>query len=80
MRPSDAPPSEDVVPEPATRAGDYDNFHTGRGGQGNVHKEKYGGHSSPDRGKEGLGDKVKHLFGKDKHKEESPLKQGENAE
>jgi hypothetical protein len=37
-----------------------------RGGGGNVYKEKYGGHSSAP--KEGLGDKVKHLFGKD-HKE-----------
>jgi len=41
-------PSEEIVPESATRIGgaDYDNFHTGRGGQGNIHKEKYGGHSS----------------------------------
>lgn len=41
-------PSEEVIPESATRIGgsDQDNFHTGRGGQGNIHKEKYGGHSS----------------------------------
>jgi len=48
----------------------YDNFHTGRGGGGNVYKEKYGGHSGPQDGqeKEGLGEKikgeVKGLFGK----------------
>ena len=41
-------PSEEIVPESATRAagGDYSDFHTGRGGQGNIHKEKYGGHST----------------------------------
>ncbi|USW54932.1 hypothetical protein Slin15195_G082510 [Septoria linicola] len=75
-------PSEEVVPESATRTagGDYDNFHTGRGGQGNVYKEKYGGHStakeqaaagvrnSPKVGpqKEGLLEKVKHAVGLDK--------------
>ena len=45
-----------------------------RGGAGNEHREKYGGHSkSPSR--ERLSDKVKHLLHKDKdHKhEESPL-------
>lgn len=37
-------PSQEVVPESATRVeqpgGAYDNYHTGRGGEGNVHKEK----------------------------------------
>ncbi|KAG9677885.1 hypothetical protein KCV03_g2153, partial [Aureobasidium melanogenum] len=65
--------SEDVIPEPAMRnSAGYDNFHTGRGGEGNIYKEKYGGHSAPtqEKGKEqqhekeSLGDKVKHLFGK----------------
>ncbi|THW05080.1 hypothetical protein D6C84_00299 [Aureobasidium pullulans] len=64
--------SEDVIPEPAMRnSAGYDNFHTGRGGEGNVYKEKYGGHSNPqdkEKEKQGeketLGDKVKHLFGK----------------
>jgi hypothetical protein len=45
-----------------------------RGGGGNVHKEKYGGHShSPER--KGLGDKVKHALGLDKDKKHdgSPL-------
>ncbi|KAH0292411.1 hypothetical protein M436DRAFT_78888 [Aureobasidium namibiae CBS 147.97] len=63
--------SEDVIPEPAMRnAAGYDNFHTGRGGEGNIYKEKYGGHSAAPAqekekdNKESLGDKVKHLFGK----------------
>lgn len=51
----------------------HENFHTGRGGGGNVHKEKYGGHSSrremeeaegKEGGKEGVVEKVKGLFGK----------------
>jgi hypothetical protein len=49
--------------------------HLQRGGQGNVYKEKYGGHShSPER--KGLGDKVKHALGIDKDKkpeQPSPL-------
>lgn len=40
-----------------------------RGGEGNVHKEKYGGHTHSQE-KEGtaekIGDKVKHLLGMDK--------------
>ncbi|KAI4730762.1 hypothetical protein E4T49_01252 [Aureobasidium sp. EXF-10728] len=63
--------SEDVIPEPAMRnSAGYDNFHTGRGGEGNIYKEKYGGHSSApvqekeEKPHESLGDKVKHLFGK----------------
>lgn len=53
-----------------------------RGGEGNVYKEKYGGHSGPPRhekhekthqDKESLGDKVKHLFGMDgKKRGDSP--------
>jgi hypothetical protein len=47
-----------------------------RGGEGNVYKEKYGGHShSPER--KGLGDKIKqalHMDGKDnKPADSSPL-------
>jgi len=63
--------SEDIIPETAMRAPgpQYDNFHTGRGGGGNVYKEKYGGHSGPQDG-EGEGalgrikEKVEGLFGK----------------
>ncbi|GAB7364182.1 hypothetical protein MBLNU230_g4733t1 [Neophaeotheca triangularis] len=68
-----APPpgSEEVVPEPATRehrpGEDYADFHTGRGGGGNVHREKYGGHSKPQKEagekKEGLGEKIKEKIG-----------------
>jgi hypothetical protein len=65
--------SQEYIPENALREQQED-FHTGRGGAGNVHKEKYGGHThSPDR--KGLGDKIKeklHLDGKKEHKE-SPL-------
>lgn len=63
------------MPEPALRApgADYANYHTGRGGEGNVHREKYDGHSGPRHGqpgegethKESLGEKVKGLFHKD---------------
>ena len=64
--------SEDFIPETALRD-HQDNFHTGRGGEGNVHKEKYGGHShSPER--KSLGDKVKAVFKHDKKPEHpSPL-------
>lgn len=37
-----------------------------RGGGGNVYKEKYGGHSHAPG--EGIGEKVKHIFGLDKDK------------
>lgn len=70
--------SEEVIPETAMRPADgHENFHTGRGGQGNVHKDKYGGHSAPQDGsKPSLLEKAKHAVGLDKHKhEESPLKQ-----
>lgn len=65
---------DEIVPETATRhdaAGNYAEFHTGRGGQGNIHKDKYGGHSSKaeqdaaekkdaeHQQKEGVGEKVK---------------------
>ncbi|KAK4550243.1 hypothetical protein LTR36_003210 [Oleoguttula mirabilis] len=74
--------SEDFIPETAMRSGEgHENFHTGRGGQGNVHKEKYGGHSSPQDGrKQSIVDKAKHAIGLDKHKhEESPLKQASTS-
>ncbi|KAH7076642.1 hypothetical protein BKA63DRAFT_602402 [Paraphoma chrysanthemicola] len=67
--------SQDFVPEINAREG-QDEFHTGRGGAGNVYKEKHGGHSSsqsPER--KGLGDKIKHALhlDKDKKHEPSPL-------
>ena len=75
--------SPKIVPETATRedrTGDYANFHTGRGGQGNIHKDKYGGHSTkkeqddadrrntgtPEGHKEGVGAKVKSALGMNK--------------
>lgn len=65
--------SSDLIPEDVLRK-PQENFHTGRGGGGNVHKEKYGGHShSPDR--KGPMEKIKHalhLDGKER-KEGSPL-------
>ncbi|KAK4897787.1 hypothetical protein LTR27_004559 [Elasticomyces elasticus] len=66
------PKSEEYVPETAMRSGEgHENYHTGRGGQGNVHKDKYGGHSGPQKGegderKEGLMEKVKHALGGEK--------------
>lgn len=56
----------EIVPEVALRPSmEKENFHTGRGGEGNVH------HAEPTPGKpqhpEGLADKLKHkLFGKKK--------------
>lgn len=78
--PTSNKPSEEVIPESATRAvqpGDgYENYHTGRGGEGNVHKEKYGGHSKPQQGehkeKGGLLDKVKNVIGGKKEKTPEP--------
>lgn len=51
------PGDVDVVPETAMRPAkaESENFHTGRGGGGNVHRE---GHEH-----EGLKEKAKHLFG-----------------
>ena len=76
--------SEEVVPETSMRqAGEqYADFHTGRGGEGNIHRDKYGGHSKPQKkdgegggGGGGLMDKAKHAVGLDRKKrEESPLK------
>ncbi|KAL9086180.1 MAG: hypothetical protein Q9165_007245 [Trypethelium subeluteriae] len=58
--------------------------HFKRGGAGNEHVEKFGGHSK-DPNRETLGDKVKHLFHKEGHhdekkREESPLHQETRAE
>lgn len=51
----------------------YENFHTGRGGQGNVHRAEFGGHSNaqPDHKTsehkhESILDKAKHAVGLDK--------------
>ena len=74
--PGTPPPggSEEVIPESNwKRAGEqYEDYHTGRGGGGNVHRDKYGGHSKPQKEhKEGGGlmDKAKHMVGMDKKKE-----------
>lgn len=37
--------SQDIIPEQNLVEGHPD-FHTGRGGGGNIHREKYGGHTS----------------------------------
>ena len=53
------PPGDtDVIPETATRPAEYENFHTGRGGGGNVHREH-----PEHKEHEGLKEKAKHLFG-----------------
>lgn len=53
------PGDSDVVPETALRPGhEHENFHTGRGGEGNVHKDRPTGHEH-----EGLKERAKHLFG-----------------
>ncbi|KAK3720813.1 hypothetical protein LTR37_003476 [Vermiconidia calcicola] len=72
---SGGPPvdASDSIPEPAMREKNskYDNFHTGRGGEGNVYRDKYGGHSKPPKEeKEGFMEKAKHAVGMDKPKEE----------
>ncbi|KAF2435862.1 hypothetical protein EJ08DRAFT_692437 [Tothia fuscella] len=53
--------SQDIIPEANLIPGEgHENFHTGRGGGGNVHKEKYGGHShDPSKPKESVIDKAK---------------------
>ena len=69
--------SVEAIPETATKGpGDhYEDFHTGRAGAGNVHKEKYGGHTKPQtpeqKGKQGGGfvEKAKQAVGLDKKKE-----------
>ncbi|KAL8898250.1 MAG: hypothetical protein Q9192_002171 [Flavoplaca navasiana] len=52
----------DVVPETALRepGAGYENYHTGRGGAANVHKDK---HEEGEEHKEGLMDKIKHKIG-----------------
>lgn len=74
-----------AVPESATRvegAQGYENYHTGRAGAGNVHKDKHGGHSGPQTPEHGAVkeghqkdggflEKVKHAIGLDK-KEKTP--------
>ena len=71
--PSDAPTKgraeQDYVPEQSTTEKHQENFHTGRGGQGNVHKDKHGGHSSANGGETDLIGKAKHMLGLDKKKE-----------
>src|ERR1700761_8833758 len=65
--------SHDAIPEPAMRSGEgYENYHTGRGGEGNVHRDKYGGHSKPQKEHKegGFVDTVKHAFGGGHHKKE----------
>ena len=59
---------EEYVPETAFRKeGHQSDFHTGRGGAGNEHRDRFGGHSTKheqDHEGESLVDKVKHLVGK----------------
>ena len=67
-------PSDDIIPEPATTERHQENFHTGRGGEGNVHRDKYGGHSGPREEQGSLIDRAKHAMGMDKKKHgDSPL-------
>lgn len=68
-----APRSDDVVPEPAFRTAEgHDNFHTGRGGEGNVHRKEFGGHSqAAGEHKEGILEKAKHAIGLDKKNKDS---------
>ncbi|KAF2403729.1 hypothetical protein EJ06DRAFT_470931 [Trichodelitschia bisporula] len=66
LGPTEGRRSTDVIPETALRTDEgHENFHTGRGGGGNVHKEKYGGHTT-DPSKPSIVDKAKSLFHKDK--------------
>jgi hypothetical protein len=67
------PGSVEMIPEPAMKAGEqYGDFHTGRGGEGNIHRDKYGGHSKPQHEKKegGLLEKAKHVIGLNKKKDE----------
>jgi len=59
--------SQDVIPEAnLVPAEGHENFHTGRGGAGNEHIQKYGGHSKPQHvpgeagRKDSIVDKAKH--------------------
>ena len=65
--------SQDFVPEMNLRDQPPGDFHTGRGGGGNVHKEKYDGHTHAQGSehKESLIDKAKHLLHHDKKKPEN---------
>ncbi|MCJ1361295.1 hypothetical protein MMC16_000393 [Acarospora aff. strigata] len=54
MKPSMRPHDEDAIPEAALRQGEPGNYHVGRGGGGNVHKEE------KSNVHEGLADKLKH--------------------
>ncbi|KAL8714758.1 MAG: hypothetical protein Q9220_001271 [cf. Caloplaca sp. 1 TL-2023] len=56
----------DIVPETAMRE-PQENYHIGRGGQGNVHKEKH--HEETGEHHEGLGEKLKHKVLGHKEKE-----------
>lgn len=65
--------SVEAIPETATKDGPYENYHTGRAGAGNVHRDKYGGHSKPQKKEQeerkdsgGLMEKAKHAVGMDK--------------
>ena len=65
--------SVETIPEPAMKAGEqYADFHTGRAGAGNVHRDKYGGHSKAQHEKKegGLLEKAKQAIGLDKKKED----------
>ncbi|KAI9879700.1 MAG: hypothetical protein M1830_007647 [Pleopsidium flavum] len=53
MKPTMRPHDEDAIPETAIREDEPGNYHVGRGGEGNIHKEKSTTH-------EGLADKLKH--------------------
>ncbi|MCJ1330954.1 hypothetical protein MMC10_007641 [Thelotrema lepadinum] len=46
LKPTGVAGDADVVPETALRP-EYDNYHTGRGGEGNIHKEAVSGSSVP---------------------------------
>ncbi|KAI4122476.1 MAG: hypothetical protein LQ338_005801 [Usnochroma carphineum] len=62
--PGGHPGDEDIVPETALRrpSAEYENYHTGRGGEGNVHKEKHNGEHGEH---EGVAEKIKHkILGK----------------
>ena len=76
--PGTPPPggSDVIVPETNfKKAGEqYSDFHTGRGGAGNEHRDKYGGHSKPpkERKESGLLDKAKQMIGKERKPSEEP--------
>lgn len=62
LKPQNGKGDTDVVPEPAMRVGaGHEQFHVGRGGEGNVHVEKKGGQE-----KGGLVGKVERVLHHDK--------------